>query len=91
MSKKLAKVRMPAEREHTPAERRVQIQLAVAEYLRTARRYNEAAEYFDKACTELRGALHDDEVFVVRVHGADYMVSIDVRGDFHITEVETIV
>lgn len=91
MSKKLARASMPEECEHTPMERRIQIQLAVAEYLRTASRYNEAAEYFDKACTELRGALHVGEVFVVKVHGADYLVTMGLRGDFDIKEIETIV
>jgi hypothetical protein len=74
----------------TDIEARVNLSLAVARYLRSAERFNEASRGFTGACKELRKQLGAHQRFVVQVDYKHYLVTSDGDGNFDVDAVESL-
>lgn len=74
----------------TDIERRVSTHLAVACYLRSAKRFDEANKEFVKSCKNLRQELGPNARFVVQVDFLYYLVTSDNSGSFDVQEISCI-
>ncbi|MFN3151808.1 hypothetical protein [Bremerella sp.] len=74
----------------TDIESRVNLSLAVARYLRSADRFNEASRDFTTACKSLRKQLGSNQRFVVQIDWKHYLVTTDGEANFDVEQIESI-
>jgi hypothetical protein len=71
-------------------ETRINISLAVGNYLRAVDRFDIASQVMTKACSELRGKLERSSRFVVQVDYRHYLVSCDEERNFDVEQIEAL-
>ena len=74
----------------TDIERRVSTHIAVARYLRSSRKFDEANREFIESCKSLRQELGPNAKFVVQVDFIYYLVTSDNSGSFDVQEISCI-
>lgn len=71
-------------------ENRIQISVAIDNYIRTERQYFEARKRFDESCSQLKSVIVPSSRLVVCRQWTSYLLTTDAAGDFEIAEIETI-
>ena len=69
---------------------RIDMALAVGNYLRAIDDFDMASQALTKACSELRERIDGEARFVVQVEYRHYLVTSDREGNFEVEQIESL-
>jgi len=79
---------MSEEQEKIDIKQQMDMSYAVALYLKSAKRFDEAESDINKRCEELEEKLKPGDRFVVKVEWTYYLVQLDRCGSVDISEIQ---
>jgi hypothetical protein len=71
-------------------EKRVEIQLAIGNYLRAIERFEKASHDFNESCQRVRECVPRSRRFIVNHNHQMHMITTDTDGSFQVEQIETI-
>ncbi len=76
------------ERAESDITERINIAVAVGDYLRAVDRFETASTVLNRACSELRSQINGRTRFVVQAEHRQFLVTSDSDGNFDVEQIE---